>query len=354
MTDYTYTTAGATQFWRCYEVTLDNGDGVVHRYGNRAKGASNLRVAFSVERRYAGPGPRSLTLTNLAPASRSAIRSLDPVSADAASVNEAIKTPGLGGTLITVKAGYAAEMSTMFIGSVTKIVTERAGADIHTHLELMDAESFTNACVFRASYAASPTLTGGVKLTTILHDIAETMQVTYRNATVRVVGGVALGIKEQTFPRGIVFNGTCGAALRTLLRPQGLVATVLNGTLNIVPKKGYDGQEVVLLRPETGLIKNPVARVDKGFRVVQFQTLLNARIQPNRLVAFVAPNQIIGSGGLLRDSESLTGYWKVVQTVHKGDTHGPDWTVSGEAMPYEGTLTAIPVAVGTDYTKAVS
>lgn len=320
---------GTAQFYRSYDVTLDNGGGTALRYGNVAAGSGNIRMAFSIERQLAGTGARTLTLTNLSPATIRTLR-----ASALGETNEATLVPGTG-TRVTVRVGYGGSVNTLFIGSVSKSVTERSGADVHTNLQMIDAESFTRDCVFVRSYAVS---TPGVNARQILNDIADAMQVTFFDQTVRVIAGVSLGIPFARYPQGITFNGTCGDALDMLLPPLGLHARIFNGQLEVTPVERYNGRQAFLLTPQTGLLNVPSATINLGRAGVSFTSLMNTRLQPDTLVTFRAPGQHVAASNYLRSSDTLAGYYRVIKATYKGDTHGKDWTVDCEALPYDGPL----------------
>lgn len=334
----TYTTAPTSLFWRSYEVTLDNGDGVGHRYGNVSAGSTNVRLAFSIERQLAGTGARSLTLTNLAPSTIRNIRA--SALGENQSAPESV-VPGTG-TRISIKVGYGGALSTLFVGNVLKARTERSGADMHTHVEMIDSESFLQDCVFVRTYAAAQAGAPPTTLKQILRDIAAAMQVQYADKTVRVVAGVALGIPSETYPRGIAFSGTCGDALATVLKPFNMLARVQNGVLTITQVDRYNGDPASVLRPDTGLVQAPTATIVLGRQTVAFKSLMNPRLVPEALVTFQGPGLESLKTGLPRASDAFVGYYKIVKSTFKGDTHGPDWTVDCEALPYDGSLETVP------------
>lgn len=331
-------TAGTAQFWRSYEVTLDNGDGVGHVFGNVTEGASNIRVAFSIERQLGGTGAKSITLTNLSPAS---IRGIRANALGEQPNDDKSLTPGTG-TRVTIKAGYGGALATIFIGNVLKVRTERAGADIHTHVELLDSESFLQNCIFCKTYAAAVNGAPPTKLRDILRDIAAAMQVKFGDKTVRVIEGIALGIPSATYPGGLSFNGTCGQAVDTLLKPLEMQARVRNGELSILQVGRFDGAPAHVLRPDTGLINEPSPTIVLGKQAVVFKSLMNAELLPQRLVTFEGHGLETGNTGMLRLSDQFVGYFYVMRATFKGDTHGQDWTVDCEAIPYDGSLSVAP------------
>ena len=311
------------QFWRSYRVTVECGPKQSKQWGNVNAGASNLRIAFSAKRELAAFGAISVTLTNLNPVSRRAILAVP-------SEAEALEGPGIHlGSRVTVEAGYNGSVATVCIGHVRRCVSERSGADIHTHLELIDGAAFGLQCIFKASYAASPSLTGGVKLTRILRDITDTMQLTYPGGVAKVVDGLQIGLQEREYPRGISFDHTCADALRMLLEPQGLDAVVANAELRIIPRGKYDAQKAVILRTDTGLINTPSTSFREGRNTVLFQSLLNPLLVPGRLVQFTGGNTPQPDLGA-----SLAGYYKILTSTHEGDSHAGPWSVSCEAERY--------------------
>ena len=328
----TYTTSGAASFWRTYSVTINTPSGAGLTFGNSDEGDTAIRMAFSIERNFSGPGPRSLVLYNLAPDTRAQLKK---------------------GTRVAIKAGYGVGYGTICIGSVMKVKTERAGPDTTTTMELIDSESFSTMCMVRRSYAAATLnpatkkLVGGVHLVQVLNDIASDMQLSYDGqAPVRIAGGIALGIRNDRYPAGLMLNGTAGQVLDIVLKPQGLTWNIANGALNVVPRAAYDGGSVHILTPSTGLINTPSINEREH---VLFQALMNPKLQPNAVVHLNLP-QITPYTTVSANPE---GYYKIIKTVHRGDTHGNAWDVSCEAERFEGDFGILPVASGNNFAKAL-
>ena len=312
------------QFWRSYQVSVECGEGQVKQWGNVGVGASNLRMAFTSKRVLAADLGGTVMLTNLNPVSRRAIVAVP---------NETDGTPQAGfhlGSRVTVRAGYNNNLSSLLVGHVRKCTSQRSGADIVTTLDLIGGAAFGNQCMFKRTYAASPAMKGGAHLLQILQDITDTMSLNYPGGTVSVAKGVQVGIKDTTFPRGISFDHTCQDALRILLKPQGLDFAIENGQLRILPRGSYDNQSVVVLGTDTGLINTPTSSFREGRNVVNFQALLNPLLVPGRLVTFAtdATSASMSAG-------QLPGYYKIFESTHEGDSHGPNWSVSCEAERYE-------------------
>lgn len=307
---------GAARFGRKYAVTHVNGDGTQAVWGNIAGNQSPLRITFEVTRQALGAGSGKISLFNLAAESRAKIRRF---------------------ASIKLEAGYTEDVGVVHLGIVTNVTTERSGPDIVTTLETRDGTQFLANATIDKSYAA------GTHLASVLSDIADAMRAHYQSAFVGVNDkGVAVGIPDYTLPR-FVAQGSCGDVLRTLLEPLGLLHSIQNGVLTVVPIRGHDGRQVQLLNSDTGLINIPsqnIARfgapdVEAAAYAAQgadqvhacnMTSLLNSRLTPNALVQLASRNP------------ALDGLYKIFIAKYTGDSYGAPWQVDLDCNKYEGSI----------------
>ncbi|RYF09308.1 MAG: hypothetical protein EOO40_07115, partial [Deltaproteobacteria bacterium] len=108
-------------FGRAYSVTLVAPNGTIEaQYGNMGTGGTGLRVAFDVERTVADAGNTAkIALFNLSPGNRAAIGK---------------------GYRVQLVAGYVGLAEKIFIGTVSKSIVQRQGADIITNIEALDGQ----------------------------------------------------------------------------------------------------------------------------------------------------------------------------------------------------------------------
>lgn len=306
-----YVINGPGLYGRVYSLTMQTGPQTASVWGNESQDQSPMRVAFEIERATSGPAKAKIAIYNLTPKSRSAIAK---------------------GVACRLRAGYIGLIGDLFIGTVAKVMVTRQGPDIVTSLEMVDAEPYVSMSTLTQSYAP------GTHLATILQDVAKAMSVTYFGKVVSIKAGIANGIPDHVYGNGFAAHGSCKSILDKLCTPRGLVWSVQNGQLNIIPKRGYNGRTLLLLNKDTGLINVPS---DSG-KAVNMQSLLNPAIVPNALVQLSSANL------------ALSGVYKVLRTKYQGDSHDAPWNVDIEARRFTDPITPVKVAAGFNYAGAVT
>lgn len=299
-------TPGGLLYGRVYSVSLQGlgaGGGV---WGNENSSQTPLRVTLSVERNVdakKNANKCTVSLFNLAPASRAAFKK---------------------GAAVLVRAGYVGLVGTVFLGVVAKIKHSRSGPDIETQVELCDSDAFANMSVFEKSYDPP------VSSIQILQDVAAAMHLNYANSPVQVSQGIVLGIPEQIYTGGFVAHGDCRRTLDRICRPLGLDWSIANAALQIIPKDHYDGRDIQVLNRQSGLLGIP----GDGGGFCTMTSLMNPQLVPGRLVSLASADA------------SVNGVYKLRKTTFKGDSHGGEWQVEMEGLPYQGTVTPLPSASG--------
>lgn len=295
---------GSALLGRVYSVTLQPPTGPTAQWGNETGTQSALRVTFSIDRSIFGGNKGRISLTNASPKTRK---------------NLTIGQP------LRLRAGYVGLVGVLFIGIITKNETTREGPDIITTVEMRDGEPFTHMSVLDRSYGP------GIRLSTILSDVARAMNVYFGGIAVPIKRGAQVGIPKFAYSRGFVAHGPCGHTLDILCKPRGLEWSVQNGTLTIIPKKSYNGQKVEVVSPNTGGLGIPsqtgMTNIPASAgKLVTFDTLLNPRIVPGCLVQLGSKNV------------SLNALYKVRTAKYEGDSHGSNWGISVEASRYDSTI----------------
>jgi hypothetical protein len=290
-------------FARVYALTLvPPTGGEPAQFGNLAAGQSALRVAFEVNKGVkTNPNSAKITLYNL---------------------NRQARTALGAGYLVALQAGYDGLAEKIFIGTVSKVETARAGADITTTLEATDGQEALLAASFNRSYPSQ------THLAQVLQDVGKAMSVD---------PGVVLGLPDETFPRGIALHGSCTAVLRKLCHKHGLEASVQNGKLNILPIRAHLGQAAIVLSSKTGMLGVPSATKE----AVTFDALLNPKLVPGQLVQVVSANT------------AASGYYKIRTVKIAGDTHGDKWQANCECARLTETVQQLGPAQGFNYAQAV-
>jgi hypothetical protein len=226
--------------------------------------------------------------------------------------------------IIFLKAGYAGNVSTIFFGDIMERVTSRAGADITTMLECGDQEQIlatanvqiglgpgaTNLQAFSAAESAI-----GLKIPALQKSKIPTKQ----------------------FRNGFSFSGTAQELLRKLTEEINFRFSIQDGEIQVLSELGNDGDEAVLISPETGLIGFPT-KTQEGIR---FVSLLNPGLRPGRRCK-VESKQFqgsSGSSGSVKAADTVQDSGQVItlkKVVFDGDTQEGPFDSKCEGIVPEG------------------
>lgn len=197
------------------------------------------------------------------------------------------------GVKLKLEVGYQGLLSAVYFGDVAKSNSMRSG-DIITKFECGDAERNILNAHFDKSYPP------GTTAVSIFKDLAIALDVDV---------GTVLGIQNKVYNSGVTCTGAVSTILKRLCEGQGLEASVQNGTLQIIPLSGHNGETAIFLDKTTGLIGVP-SKKDSG---CEFTALLNPQMLPGTLVQV--------------KSETVQGYFKIKTAKFQGDSHGDKWQV---------------------------
>lgn len=109
------------------------------------------------------------------------------------------------------------------------------------------------------------------------------------------------------FQQGRQLYGPARSELDALCRSHGLVWSIQDGVLQVLPSGGSLDAGAVLLNRSTGLVGVP-ERTEKGVKIT---SLLQGGINPGRVVVAEA---MVHGGTYVADT-----------VTHEGDSHGGDW-----------------------------
>lgn len=252
---------------------------------------TGLRVSFSVKR-------------TLKPDANSAEVSVYNLSA---SSRAAIKRKGVR---VILEAGYAdVGMETVITGDCRLASHEQSGTEWVTRFELLDGGRVLR--YGRSSVSYNP----GTPISKAVSDLASKL-------------GLSGGQLQKQLPalvaktrNGIVAHGSVPDTLDKLLGPAGYAWSIQDGKLQVLKGDADHTELIPLISTDSGLVGSPkLITPDKaeGRNLLSFTSLLNPRIRPGCLVAV--------------SSKQFSGQFRVETVVHKGDTHGTDWTSDIEAI----------------------
>lgn len=218
------------------------------------------------------------------------------------------------GAIVTLAAGYAETMGTIFSGDILHAETRRSGPDLITTADVADGAAR------RAGAVVSTTFKPGTSIqdqTAALLRAAKGDQGFKAQIKSKIAGGAAEG--KSIF-------GTVQDELAALVEPDGYEVSSQAGTLQITRAGRPTDDPAILLSAATGLAGTPSALEDKGR--AKILALLQPGLFPRRAVEL----DTIGFEG---EDTAAAGLY-VLDTVDiQGDTHGAPWAATLEATPLE-------------------
>ena len=205
--------------------------------------------------------------------------------------------------VVFLEVGYEDSVDQLYTGDVIKSSSEKIQSDIVTTIEAKDGSFALENANLDKSYKA------GTNLKDVARDVVQTM---------KEAGAIAVSslgdLQDETLQNGMSVTGASRDILKKLTDKQGLEYSIQDNELQILKKGGSTTDEAILLTPETGLIGKPIER-EKG---IEFKALIQTtKMRPGRKIKIV--------------SSETNGVFVIRKVNYKGDTHGEDWFVLGEA-----------------------
>lgn len=229
-----------------------------------------------------------------------------------ASTRASLQTKGV--TVVLV-AGYTGTSEVIFAGDARTIDHVRLGPDWDTHIQCGDGEVAYSKSI--SSFSFGP----GAKWTDVVEKLAGDLKVKSGDALEKVRRG-DFGGAVDSFLQGIAVNGSTVREFDRVMQAAGFEWSIQNGKLQILrPNRVGDGT-AVLLSPSSGLIGSPdhgAPEKDGSPSLLRVKSFLQPALSPGRAVRV--------------ESRSLTGLYRCEKVKHEGDTRGPEWYSSVEALP---------------------
>lgn len=259
---------------------------------------SGLRVAFRVSKSL---GPKLNT-------SEIAIWNLSRETAAAAAAK---------GAKVMLSAGYRGEVRLLFVGDMDQVTSEIQGPDRITRLRAGDGLA---AARLQRQFDA---LASGLNVGNVIEHLAGQARIAAGDA-ISKLKEEGMGAAAGDFVNGIVTAGPVQDQLAKFAESLDVTATIRDEALLLLREGQSDGEEAVVLAPNSGMIGSPVMGREKTSTgaerdVLRVRSLLNGDLQPGR--------------ALRLEGEMLSGWFVVHAVTHVGDTHAGDWYSDVEAMP---------------------
>lgn len=297
-------------YQRVWSLTLVPNGQPAAVYGSEGTRPSDVRVVFDVTRTLSGTkaNKAKFAIGNLTSDNRNNI---------------------LPGTMVILRAGYVASSGIVFRGYVSKVVSRQDGPDVVTELECEDGGPQLLYGTVQLSYSAP------VMLSRVLQDVARGLSVELGGIAFALEGQIVQGIPKHQYKR-LVKSGPCREILDYLLKPRGMTWSIQCGTLLIQNVKGVVNLVAEVLSKETGMLGVP-SRTPTG---VSCMALLNPRLTPGCAVRVLSQNP------------GVSGDFRAVRCVYKGDTEGNEWSVNIDGQALLAPLAPVPTTQQADYADA--
>ena len=215
-------------------------------------------------------------------------------------------------TKVKLQAGYGINRGLIFTGQIRNVARTRQGPDHITIIYAGDGQKDWE----RAYY--NKTLQSNISISALIKDLASTF-------TETVLGE----LKGLTMPanklRGQSLSGATRDILNTLGEDYGFQWSVQDGVFTTIPdEETSDSVVVTVINNRTGMIGEPTI-TEIGADV---KTLLNPALIPNGTFKIESSARNFQLGNLNFRSvprTTATGFYKIFEVVHEGDTHEKPW-----------------------------
>lgn len=223
---------------------------------------------------------------------------------------------------VIFSVGYGGDTTLLFKGDLVQVYHEKKGLDWVTHVEAGDGE-----VAYRDGHITLSRAPGATRRQA-LERVAEELGL---GLYVPAVGGP--DPLDAPYTNGMAFHGPAQNLIRQLSRGSGRSWSIQHKVLQLITEGGATELPAVLLSAATGLIGNLEAAKSKVELIgpdrrrrrrddreeepgVNFESLLNPKIQPGQLVRVV--------------DTVVQGTFVVRKVRHSGDYRNNTWKSSGE------------------------
>lgn len=254
------------------------------------RGITDLQVRFTVKRGLSSKVANSceIDIANLAPDTRNTLQAMHDV-------------------YVSLDAGYAAGMSTIFRGDLAEAWSVHDGTEWITTITSNDGGTARKTKRVQNSYPA------GSNLPVMFESIATALGLGLGNLRAVAAAATFMSTGMRTAPAGYTASGDAMGQLERLSRACGLTFSVQDGQLQFLAFNEATAEAPIRLDPGTGLLDSPEMGKDK---TVKAKTLMIPGLYPGRRVE-------IGS-------LHVSGLYRVETTTHRGDFDGTEWGVELE------------------------
>ncbi len=251
------------------------------------KVSGDLRVAFKAKKTLKpDPNVCEVKVWNLGPDQRAGL--------------DKQKTP-----VVSLTAGYAQELTHIFLGQALHVEHERQGADLITTVSTTDGGEKAQHARVNVSFGPR------TKIDTVLRTLARELGLKEGNLA-KVSAQLATSLKANIYLEGGLLSGNAHHEMTQLVRSAGLEWSIQDGALQLLDL-GKAVAPFAILLDETVLLGTPSIS-NKG--IVKGTTFLQRDFLPGRQVQI--------------DHPFVKGAFRLESCDYVGDTYEEDWFVNFE------------------------
>lgn len=247
------------------------------------------------------PNKLELHITNLNPSHRSTLE-------------------GASSLPVQLECGYAEGTSVIYLGNLRSATSVKDGPDWITTIGSGDGEKALQTA--RVSVSIAP----GTNTDEVFRKLATALGVGEGNLSqaAQTIRSAFSGT-GNIFTAGTVLTGQASSEMTRICRSLNLEWSIQNGKLQILERtKTLEGKAIFLsgLGLGTGMIGAPSISIDSkdGRQVLTVEMAMLPDVWPGR--------------PMVVESIDKSGQFRLEQTDHEGDTHGPKWGITVKAKRY--------------------
>lgn len=204
-------------------------------------------------------------------------------------------------TYVAVDAGYVEGMSRLFTGDLRTAVPSREGTDWKMVVEAGDGIHARRTARVSRAFAPGTSIEGAADA------LAEALGVGVGNARAAFAGARLAG-QTNAFADGATLHGTAAEELTRLCNGAGLIWSIQEGQLLVLPVGGALQRTAIRLGADSGMIESPTI-------VDRFTAQVKCLIQPG-----LNPGQRV-----VVDSRLVQAELRISEVTYTGDTEGQAW-----------------------------
>lgn len=218
-----------------------------------------------------------------------------------------------------LEAGYVGTSSQIFEGQLNIANHTKDGTDWITKFHSVDGMQAVQES--RVNESLGP----GTTVAQAVNSLAKSLGVGVGNSIQQLSKSLprpGMG----TFQKGISMSGRAYDVLGSLMASCGLDMSIQDGALQVLPPDEANGDQVIVLDQEHGMIGNAEEGEDKQKKpTVLVKSLLQPKMRPGSTIYL--------------NSRNANGFYRIENVIHSGDNWGQDWNsdlILGQITPPTG------------------